>query len=107
MTLTIVDRFCKNGEVNLQYLDNSEAHENPLPLLIVPGATENADDYLPFLQTRVVEWLPLPCAEDIRARRQRADTALRITPATLRHLLNIWRLNILLSTPFLVVLATP
>src|SRR5215469_2304679 len=41
----------------------------------------------------VVEWLPLPCAEDIRARRQRADTALRITPATLWHLLNIWRLE--------------
>jgi len=51
MSLTIVDRFCKNGEVNLQYLDNGEAHENPLPLLIVPGAIENADDYLPFLQT--------------------------------------------------------
>jgi pimeloyl-ACP methyl ester carboxylesterase len=51
MTLTIVGRFCKNGEVKLQYLDNGEAHENPLPLLIVPGATENAEDYLPFLQT--------------------------------------------------------
>lgn len=46
-----MENFVNNGEVRLQYLDSGNERGEGLPLLIIPGATENAADYMSFLDT--------------------------------------------------------
>ncbi len=53
----VMENFFNSGEVRLQYLDSGSKRGESLPLLIIPGATENAADYLSFLdalQRRVI-----------------------------------------------------
>lgn len=46
-----MENFFHSGQVRLQYLESGKEREQNLPLLIIPGATENAADYFSFLNT--------------------------------------------------------
>ena len=49
-TTSAVERFTVRSGVRIRYLDNSPEHPSGLPILLSPGFTDFADEYIDVLQ---------------------------------------------------------